>query len=171
MTVAALAISGCRHRTKTPPPPVPPVVTVALAPTPEPATPPQVQSEQTTPAPLPSQSVQPKVKKPKKKVEVPPPPPALVASAAPPVDATVIGALTVGGDEVPAERQRALETIASVEKRLAALSTATVESKKEGLTRVHNFLRQAHESLNSGDVLGASTLATKAKVLLDDLLQ
>ena len=172
MTAAVLGAVGCHHRTKPTPIPVPPPATVALAPTPEPTNPPQVQSEPVTPTPLPSKPVQPKVKKVKKKIEAPPPPPpVLVASAPPPPEATVIGALTVGGEDAPAEKQRASETIVAVEKRLSGLPAATLDSQKEGLARVHNFLRQAHEALSSGDALGASTLATKAKVLLDDLLK
>jgi outer membrane biosynthesis protein TonB len=173
MTAGTLVLAGCHHKAKPTPMPVPPPVTVALAPTPEPTAPRQVQSEPVTPTPLPSKPVQPKARKPKKKVieAPPPPPPVVVASTGPPPAESVIGALTVGGEDAPADKQRASETIAAVEKRLAGLSTMTVDSKKEGLMRVRNFLRQAHEALTSGDALGASTLATKAKVLLDDLLQ
>jgi hypothetical protein len=96
-----------------------------------------------------------------------------VASAASPAspEANVIGSLTAGGAAAPAEQQKAAEAITAVEKRLSGLPTSTLEAQRDGVTRVRNFLRQAHNSMDSGDADGALTLATKAKVLLDDLLK
>jgi hypothetical protein len=177
IAASCLGTTGCWHRhVKAAAPPLPPPqVVVPLAPTPEPETPPQVASVPETPAPLPTQSVQPKVKKPKKKIEPPaaaaPTAPVEVASAAAPPAESVIGALTAGGDASPAQKQKATDAISGVEKRLAAVSGDTLKRQEDGVKRVQNFLRQAHEALKTGDAEAAMTLAIKAKVLLDDLLK
>jgi hypothetical protein len=59
--------------------------------------------------------------------------------------------------------------IAANEKRLSGLPSQVVEEQKAQINKVKNFQRQAQEALNSGDAEGAKTLATKAKLLLDDL--
>ena len=175
LVVAAVCAcaTGCRHKPNAAvAPPVPPQVTVALVPAPEPANTPQVQTVPVVETPVPKNPVQPKPKKRKKKVETaPPPPPVQVASAAPVPDASVIGALTAGGDAAPAAKQSAADEISGVEKRLAGLSAQTQKDQEAGLAKVKAFLRQAHEALKTGDADGAETLATKAKVLLDDLLK
>ena len=80
-----------------------------------------------------------------------------------------IGALTPGGEQVPELQQRAGELIAANDKRLNALSAEFKDKEKEQLIRVQNFQKQAQTALGAGDADGAYTLATKAKVLLDDL--
>ena len=171
-----MLVTGCRHKVKVAAIPLPPPTTVPLVPAPEPATPPRLPTEPVSPAPLPTQPVQPKVKKPKKKPEVVPVTPApvapvVVASVAPPPDASVIGALTAGGDASPEQRQKASDAIGEVEKRLAGLSTDTLKNQETGIVRVKFFLKGAHDALGKGDAEGSITLATKAKVLLDDLLK
>jgi len=59
--------------------------------------------------------------------------------------------------------------IAANEKRLNALPIQVSDEQKAQISKVKNFQRQAQEALNSGDAEGAKTLATKAKLLLDDL--
>jgi ribosomal protein S20 len=59
--------------------------------------------------------------------------------------------------------------IAANEKRLNALPAQIVEEQKAQISKVKTFQRQAQEALSSGDAEGAKTLATKAKLLLDDL--
>ena len=168
-------MAGCRHKQLPPVLAVPPQATVPLVPAPEPSTPPQVASVPVTPAPLPDKTVQAKVKKPKRKIEVAPEPqaapPVQIAAAAPPPDLSVVGSLTAGGDEAPAAKQKASDAIRSVEKRLGEVPSPHQKEGKEGLTRVKTFLRQAKQALDSGDAEGAQTLATKAMVLLDDLLK
>ena len=68
-------------------------------------------------------------------------------------------------------QQEAVDLIAANEKRLNALSAQIVEAEKAQISKVRNFQRQAQEALNSGDAEGAKTLATKAKLLLDDLVK
>jgi ribosomal protein S20 len=84
-------------------------------------------------------------------------------------EAVTIGALSTGGDSSPRSQQEAAEMIASIEKRLNGLSVQTAEAQKTQISKVRNFQKQAQDALSSGDVEGAKTLATKAKLLLDDV--
>lgn len=178
--------AGCRRRVTIPAPPAAPATNVPLTQAPEPDKPVLVQSVPVLPSPLPSKAVQPaRLKKVRKKVVDPSsiaatssvpttgqmPPGYQIASAAVPALDSVIGSLTAGGDAAPAEKQKASDEIVTIEKRLGALSQATLDNQKEGLVRVKSFLRQAQEALISGDADGANTLVTKAGVLLDDLLK
>jgi len=100
------------------------------------------------------------------------PAPTEVASAEPPPpgpEETAIGNLSTGGDASPRARQEASDLIASIEKRLNALPAQKVEAEKTQISKIKNFQRQAQDALTSGDAEGAKTLATKAKLLLDDL--
>jgi outer membrane biosynthesis protein TonB len=168
-----VALAGCRHRAKVPvPPPLPPPSSVALVPAPEPATPPQVQPVALKPLPTPAEQPQPKKRK-KKPINVTTAvqPPVEVATNTPPPLVNVVGSLTAGKDADPAAQQKAVAAITAVDKQLAGLAASTLEAQKDGVARVKNFLRQAHDALKSGDTEGALTLAEKAKVLLDDLLK
>ncbi len=173
LTVVSVAATGCHRRTRlAAPPPLPPPPKVALMPAGEPETS-EVSAQPLPRIPAPTKAVQPKIRRPKKIEPVePPPPPVQVATAEPPPDgAAVIGSLTTGGPAAPAEQQRAGAAIVEVEKRLAGVPAAALDAQKDGMARVRNFLKQAHDALSSGDADGAMTLATKAKVLLDDLLK
>jgi hypothetical protein len=93
-----------------------------------------------------------------------------VASAeSPPSESAAIGALTSGGETYSKSQQEAADMIAANEKRLNALPIQVSDEQKAQISKVKNFQRQAQEALNSGDAEGAKTLATKAKLLLDDL--
>jgi predicted acylesterase/phospholipase RssA len=95
-----------------------------------------------------------------------------VASVEPlPEPGAIIGSLTAGGDATPEKKQRAGDLIADLEKRLAALSNDIAKKQRDGITRVRNFEREARKALDSGDAEGAVTLATKAKLLLDDIVK
>jgi ribosomal protein S20 len=59
--------------------------------------------------------------------------------------------------------------IASIQNRLSNLSASKVRQERSQVSRIRNFRRQAQDALSSGDVEGAKTLATKARLLLDDL--
>jgi hypothetical protein len=175
LALVSVAATGCHRRTKLAPPvPLPPAAKVELVPAPEPETQGEVAEQPLAAIPAPTKAVQPKIRKVKKvePVEVlPAPAPVQVAAAEPPPAAAVIGSLTTGGAAAPAEQQKAGASIAEVEKRLASLPAATLDAQKDGMARVRNFLKQAHDALSSGDADGAMTLATKARVLLDDLLK
>jgi ribosomal protein S20 len=167
-------LGGCRHKTQ--PAPLPLVMApVALLEIPEPADLPMVEEPQVKLPPVPvASNVKPKreKKKPTAKVAAPAPaPPVQVAAATPPASAeeTAIGALTAGGEANPQTKQEAADLIASSEKRLNALPAKKAEDEKAQVSKVKNFLKDAQEALKSGDAEGAKTLATKAKLLLDDL--
>ncbi len=172
-----LGAVGCRHKPVPVAIQVPPPSPVPLELAPEPKNPPLVASVPTQPIPLPRVTVPPpkkpkKVKKPVPAVQVAaanvPPNPAVAAAAAPD-PSSAIGALTPGGEQVPELHQRAMELIVANDKRLSGLSADFKEKQKEQLIRVQNFQKQAQTALTAGDADGAYTLATKAKVLLDDL--
>ena len=53
---------------------------------------------------------------------------------------TAIGALTAGGEASPQTKQEAADLIASIEKRLNALSAQKAEEQKAQVSKVKNFL-------------------------------
>ncbi len=87
----------------------------------------------------------------------------------PPLSATEIGVFTVGGEQNPHSRRDAADLIANNDKRLGSLSSETVRQQAPLVSKVRTFQRDAEQALGSGDTEGAKTLATKGKLLLDDL--
>ena len=167
-----VGLGGCRHKTQVAI--LPAVLTpVALEDIPEPDPLPMVEVQQTSLPPVPAVASAGKPrrerKKPAPKATVPEP--VQIASAAPPPspEETAIGALTAGGEANPQTKQEAEDLITSSEKRLNALPTQKAEDEKAQVNKVKNFLKDAQDALKTGDAEGAKTLATKAKLLLDDL--
>jgi ribosomal protein S20 len=143
---------------------------VALEEIPEPDDLPMVEVPQIKLPPVPvATNAKPKRERKKPAPKPVTPEPVQVASIAPPPEETAIGALTAGGEASPQTKQDAADLIASSEKRLNALSAQKAEEEKAQVSKVKNFLKDAQEALKSGDAEGAKTLATKAKLLLDDL--
>jgi ribosomal protein S20 len=165
-----LGLAGCRHKPQLAP--LPPVLSpVALEDIPEPDNLPMVEAPQIKLPPVPV-ATNAKPKRPKKKPTpkvASEPEPTLVAGATPPPEETAIGALTAGGDVNPQTKQEAADLITSSEKRLNSLSPQKAEEQKAQISKVKNFLKDAQDALKTGDAEGAKTLATKAKLLLDDL--
>src|ERR1700729_694150 len=188
-----VGLGGCRHKPQLAP--LPPVMSpVALEDIPEPDNLPMVEVPQIKLPPVPV-ATNAKPKRERKKQAPKPvtlgrvaknekrrgegkspaqkpvtPEPVQIASAAPPPpEETAIGALTAGGEASPQTKQEAADLITSSEKRLNALSAQKAEEEKAQVSKVKNFLKDAQEALKSGDAEGAKTLATKAKLLLDDL--
>jgi hypothetical protein len=167
--VLVAGLGGCHHKT----PLVLPQVSMApidLEVPPEPENPPMIAD---APAPVvvapPVVAVQPPKKATRKK---PAPakeaPPVQVASA--PEPATLaIGALSSGGESTPQSQQQAKDLIAAVAKRLSALPSKMASQQKDQVRQVNYFLKQAQAALDSGDAEGANNLATKAKLLMDDI--
>jgi hypothetical protein len=120
------------------------------------------------PVPIASAAAKPRRER-RKPTAKPVPEPAQVVSTEPPAENSAVGALTSGGEANPRSQQEAADMIAANEKRLNALSAQILEEQKPQISQVKNFQRQAQEALTSGDDEGAKTLATKAKLLLDDL--
>jgi outer membrane biosynthesis protein TonB len=161
-------LAGCRHKTTLRPalpvgvlapieletiPPPDSLPTIATLPVPDLELPPE---EPPKPAPR---------RRPAPKEE--PEPPVQVASAPEPA-ALAIGTLSTEGDAAPQTQQQAQGLIASILKRIAALSAKTDAQKKQ-IRQIRNFIDQAQKALNSGDAEGARNLATKASLLMDDL--
>jgi hypothetical protein len=96
--------------------------------------------------------------------------PGAVVDAAPEVEDPV-GSLTTEEETTPQMRQQAVDLIASTDQRLKELSGNVLVSHRTQIGKIHNFQRQAQRALDSGDAQGANTLATKGKLLLDDLLK
>lgn len=165
-------LAGCRHKQQVAP--LPPVLApVALETIPEPEDLPMVEAPQIKLPPVPvATNAKPKRqrKKPAPKVVPVPEPVQLAGAVTPPTpEETAIGALTAGGETNPQTKQDATDLIASSEKRLSGLSAQKAEEEKAQVSKVKNFLKDAQEALKTGDAEGAKTLATKAKLLLDDL--
>jgi ribosomal protein S20 len=163
-------LDGCRHKLQVAT--LPAVLTpVALIDIPEPRNLPMVEAPVIRLPPVAyASTAKPKRRKPAPKVVTPLPEPVQVASALPPPEPeSAIGALTTGGEATLQTKQEASELITSSEKRLNALSAQKAEEEKAQVSKVRNFLKDAGDALKSGDAEGAKTLATKAKLLLDDL--
>jgi hypothetical protein len=88
---------------------------------------------------------------------------------APQPEVSKIGSLSSGGDTSPHAQQEAAGLIAANERRIGGLASQKVEAEKVQLSKVRNFQKQAQDALSTGDTEGAKTLATKAKLLLDDI--
>jgi hypothetical protein len=134
----------------------------------------EVPPEKLPPVPISADAGKPKRKKKQAPKVVAPPEPApgtQIASTAPvpSPEETAIGALTAGGETNPQTKQEAADLIASIEKRLNALPAQKADEQKAQVSKVRNFWKDAQEALKTGDAEGAKTLATKAKLLLDDL--
>ncbi len=166
-------LGGCRRRTQVVILPVG-LTPVALEEIPEPENLPMVMVEvkptNLPPVPAVASAEKPKREKKKSAPKAPAPEPVQIAAVAPPSpEETAIGALTAGGEANPQTKQEAADLISSSEKRLNALPAQKAEEEKAQVSKVKNFLKDAQEALNTGDAEGAKTLATKAKLLLDDL--
>jgi hypothetical protein len=172
LTVACLLLAGCHHKQKAVPVLVLPPTQVPVEPVPLSSTPPHVPIVTTGPAPEASVTPPKKVKKPRRTPVPPAPAPVQVASVAvtAPAAVDVIGALTSGEESSPDQKVKTGAMIAEQEKRLKDLPAQPAEKRRE-VERVRYFCKQARAALKIGDVEGASTLATKAKVLLDELFQ
>lgn len=96
------------------------------------------------------------------------------ASGAPnmssPSSSTPIGELTVGDSAVGEQsRNDTVNLIQDTERRLAQVKRPLSNEEQVTDNQIRTFLKQARQALNSGDTDGAHTLATKAKLLLDEL--
>jgi hypothetical protein len=94
------------------------------------------------------------------------------ASAGEPPEMSPIGQLSSAGEHsgVPT-RQQIQDLITSTENGLKDIKTKRSLSSDEQLTetQIRTFLTKARQALDQGDLDGANTLVTKAKVLLSEL--
>lgn len=84
--------------------------------------------------------------------------------------ASPIGQLTTG-DVASGERTKAetADLIGSTQQGLNGMKRALSAEEKLTAAQIKAFLKEAQDALTSGDTDGAHTLATKAKLLLDEL--
>jgi ribosomal protein S20 len=168
-----VGLGGCRHKAQVAT--LPAVLTpVALEDIPVPENLPMVDVQPTNLPAVPVTASAGKPKRERKKPApktAPAPEPTQIASVTPPPspEETAIGALTAGGETNPQTKQEAADLITSSEKRLNALPAQKAEDEKAQVSKVKNFLKDAQDALKTGDAEGAKTLATKAKLLLDDM--
>ena len=95
-------------------------------------------------------------------------PPAQLQTA--PSSNSAIGGLTTG-DSASGERTKheTADLIGATQQGLIGLKRALSNEEKATAGQIHNYLKQAQQALENGDADGAHLLATKAKVLLDEL--
>jgi hypothetical protein len=93
-----------------------------------------------------------------------------VPPAAPdPPAVSAIGELSTGE---PSDLYHAVdESIASTERGVNNIGRSLNSQEQKTVLQIREFLKQAKAALNAGDVDGAKTLASKAKVLLSELNQ
>lgn len=167
-------LSGCHHKPVVPP--LPKITEpVDMAATPPPTSEPLLETPVVRLPPVPYAAAgghyrREKRRRPQPAVNaVAPPLPATTPAETAAPDVASIGALSSGGDASPRAQQEAAGLIAANDRRINGLPVNKVEAEKTQLSQVRNFQRQAQEALASGDTEGAKTLATKAKLLLDDI--
>ena len=94
-----------------------------------------------------------------------------VAQTAPNVGTgSPIGQLTTG-DSALGERTKheTADLIGETQQGLTGIKRSLSPEEKVTATQIRTFLKQAQQALDNGDTDGAHTLATKAKLLLDEL--
>jgi hypothetical protein len=168
-----LGLSGClfrKHQVKVPPLPAV-LAPVTFVEVPRPSPPPMLEPPHIKMPPEPVSAAAAKFPRERRRpVAKPEPEPQDEPATPPPVPDTVaIGSLTAGGETNPQSKQAAADLIASNDKRLSVLPAPKSDDQKAEISTVKNFQKQAQDALTSGDAEGAMTLATKAKLLLDDL--
>ena len=92
----------------------------------------------------------------------------VLAPAPPPLPQLDLGQLSAG-DPAPL-RQQTEDLLRSQQRRLNAISPAIAALHSQQIEQARLFLKQADDAWQKSDVDGAHTLATKAKVLLDEVL-
>ena len=187
-----LALAGCRQEPPTPPTPSPALTPIVYVPPPPQPDLPPMQAPPPKSVSEAKPTVTPEVKPKKRKktttpaptvAATPPPKPATevsdttvpapgvaVAPATPPVS-SALGELSPGGASSPQQQQEVADRIAVIEHKLNDLPAPTLDSQKKQVAQVRLFLKQASDALKTGDAEGAGNLATKAGLLLDDILK
>lgn len=86
--------------------------------------------------------------------------------------ASPIGQLSAEDTNVnPKQAEQTRHLIEATRKRLKHLSSSQQAARKDDIAAINAFLAQAKQALNSNDLVGAETLANKAKILMDELLK
>jgi hypothetical protein len=189
--VFLMSLAGCRHKTKDVPPPQaqapvgPPsnmVHNPELPPLPPPGTPdvavatvqeenpepvhphktPRHKSSATKPAASGDTAAAPAAEKPA--------PTTQAANGTPAADASPIGQLSSSVEGADSQDRHDIERlINNTENGLNGIKRALSSDEQLTTTQIKTFLTKAKQALADNDLDGAQTLATKAKVLLDEL--
>jgi hypothetical protein len=94
----------------------------------------------------------------------------VAAASGEPAAASPIGTLSTGRPAGQSQTYReTFDLIGSTENSVNAIKRALTPQEQETVTQIKTFLQKAHKALDNQDYDGANTLATKAKVLLDEL--
>ena len=81
-----------------------------------------------------------------------------------------IGQLTTGDSAMGEKAKReTADLIGGTEQGLSGIKRSLSTEEKVTAAQIRTFLKQAQQALDNGDTEGAHTLATKAKLLLDEL--
>jgi hypothetical protein len=88
-----------------------------------------------------------------------------------PSDMSPIGQLSTTNDNVTVtlDRPTIVQLITSTENGLNAIKRNLSEDEQKTAVQIRTFLTKANDALKVDDLAGANTLATKAKLLLDEL--
>lgn len=193
LAVLSALLAGCRHRQvqATPPPQAQPPIVTTLPPMPpltfpdvqlakpEPVTPPVVEAAPPPPPPKKKHPEHIHHHRPVRKTE-PDSTPAKTEPAAPPTApatentapaASVLGQLSTDDAANSSQSEQTKHLIDATEARLKHVSAEQQAQHKDALVQVSSFLAQARQAWSTSDLVGAQTLANKAKILLDELLK
>ena len=168
---AAMSLAGCHRNPKvvsaaTPPPP--PVEMVSVPPPSHPTEP--IPEEPVIASPELPLTVPPvRRPQPPRRRPAPAPPTQTAVVAPPPMD---LGNLTTGGESTNTSLLNETDDLLRTQRRrLAAISAATIALHTQQVEQARLFLKQATDAWTKQDIEGARTLATKAKVVLDEVLE
>lgn len=175
LTLAALslALTGCHKKVKAAPVALPPPFVgegappIAVPP-PTHVTPDAKLVEPEVPV---VEEPKPKPKPPRKATKQTTPPPAVTTPppTQPNPSITALGTLSAGGDVSAETRDAAAGLLRSVHQRMDSTPLDRQAAHHDQFERVKNFVRQADDAWKGGDVEGTRNLATKARVLLDEI--
>lgn len=165
-------LTGCfLHRSQKPPAPplAPKIDTNSTAPPPTQLPPPEVTiptKPQVSETKLPVQTPKPPPKHKKQQPAAPAPADTQQAASGEPA-VSAIGQLS-SGDPIGIRRQTEA-SLADTERNLNNINRQLSDQEQKTAAHIREYLKQAKAALQSGDVDGASILAAKAKVLLQEL--
>ncbi len=167
---AILPLAGCNRKpVLAAAPPPPPTPTVSVPPPTHPTEPlPEQPVIAMTPIPLPTEPI--RRIPPRRRPQQLPPQTSQTAAVTAPV--TNLGELTTGGESNNDTLRRQTEDLLRTQnRRLSGLSATVLALHSQQIEQVRLFLRQATEAWNRQDIEAARTLGSKAKVLLDEILE
>ncbi len=96
--------------------------------------------------------------------------PAEQQAAAPSGAASPIGQLTIGDSALGEKtKKETADLINETEQGLNGIKRSLSTDEKSTAAQIRNYLKQAQQALDNGDTDGAHNLATRAKLLLDEL--